>query len=1005
MKELSSSFQHNVIFRGILVTILFLASWIRVMAQEDNPNLDQLPRSLWDKVIPSTNQAQPASSVMTIGYWDNYNLGVDFGESNMAASLSNPAWYFTAYNTNGAHHTEDGLEWVFTTPNFGATLYGDPVVAYDSIGNLFYENMYGSGSIQGVKVIRSSDNGATWATAVAAASGNDKCWIACDQTSGPNANNVYVCMTNNNSGYFARSTDHGVTWQNTFNPTTQALPGMMVCVGANGNVQGGAVYVVTNSGSSSASIYTFYRSTDGGQTFTMMSAQPFSNYVGSFVNNRNSVQGMRTRPYPFIAADNSYGAHRGRLYLVYASNDPVGNDFKPDIWCRYSDDGGSSWSDALRVNDDADPQNNNQWHPAIWCDKETGRLYVQWMDTRDTPTSDSAFIYATWSADGGATFMPNQRISNKKMRIDCPTCGGGGTPRYQGDYNGIVSNNKVAMAGWTDFREGTFMSVTAYFPDFGLALSKPADTLLMPADSSLVDISVPEVKLYSDTVLLSATVNPVPTSGTMTVNFPSGTTITTFPGSKPLRVVLSGNVPLGTYQVIVKGAGPNGTPVHLRNLSLLVLDGNVVNLFTTASPNAVCAGGTSQLKASIYGGTPPYTYAWTPTSTLSNPAIANPLATPLTTTDYTVSVSDNASHTAAESVKVTINPAPPTPGAISGQFEVCKNTTTSHSIAYIPNATTYNWSVPAGATIVNGQGTITLVVSWTTTGGNLSVTAGNACGTSSASVKTITVVDPPQAPAQINGPNSVCRNSHVSFSVDSIPGILGYFWTVPAGVVIDSGQTTNTLYATWGLAAGELMIEAQNICGSSPQTVKIISITPSPGPAGIISGRDTVCMDKGGYVYTVPTITAADTYIWKLPQGASIKAGEGSQAITLAFANNAVSGELMVSGANACDTGSSRIKYLVLLNCSGIKEQTRAHFVSVFPNPTIGNINLTFNESSENVEILVLNMGGQVLLKQKFGDVASGISKHLDLTSLPGGIYYIKLTSKLGFQVEKVAKE
>ena len=53
--------------------------------------------------------------------------------------------------------------------------------------------------------------------------------------------------------------------------------------------------------------YRLYRSTDGGATFTLMSTNNFANYVGTYVNGRNSVQNMRTRPYPFITADNSYG--------------------------------------------------------------------------------------------------------------------------------------------------------------------------------------------------------------------------------------------------------------------------------------------------------------------------------------------------------------------------------------------------------------------------------------------------------------------------------------------------------------------------------------------------------------------------------------------------------------------------------------------------------------------------------------------------------------------------
>ena len=395
-------------------------------------NLDQLSLSMWNKMLTPGNNSV-TSTVITINNWDNFNLGIDFAESNITANPGIPTWYFTAYNTNIGHYSDDGLNWVSVVPDFGSTMKGNPVVAYDSLGNLFYANMYGTTtSILGLKVIRSSDNGITWGPGITALAGNDKCWIACDQTNGPNANNVYACMSNNNVGNFSRSTDHGQTFTSTFTPATQSIPGMMVCVGPNNNIQGGSVYVVTNSGTPFASVYTFYRSHDGGLTFTLMSSQQFSNYVGTDINGMNSVSGMRTRPYPMIAADNSYGPHRGRLYLVYASNDPPGNENMPDIFCRYSDDGGITWSVAKKVNDDASTQNNNQWHPAIWCDKNNGRLYVQWMDTRDTPTHDSAYIYATYSADGGMNFVANQRISNQKMKIYCPTCGGEGTPTLPG---------------------------------------------------------------------------------------------------------------------------------------------------------------------------------------------------------------------------------------------------------------------------------------------------------------------------------------------------------------------------------------------------------------------------------------------------------------------------------------------------------------------------------------------------------------------------------------------
>ena len=246
------------------------------------------------------------------------------------------------------------------------------------------------GGISGARVIHSTDNGQTWSSAVNAVSGGDKCWMAADQTDGPYANYVYATMTSTSfTGHnFARSTDQGASFTQTFASSSSPLPGAMPAVGANvinGDVSGGCVYFMTNESPTFSPTYKLYRSTDGGATFTLMSSSNFAGYVGTNINGRHSVENMRTRPYPFIAADNSYGPYRGRLYLVYASNTPAGSGNKPDIFCRYSTDQGATWSSAVVVNDDPNTTSNHQWHPSIWCDKETGRFFVKWMDTRDCP--------------------------------------------------------------------------------------------------------------------------------------------------------------------------------------------------------------------------------------------------------------------------------------------------------------------------------------------------------------------------------------------------------------------------------------------------------------------------------------------------------------------------------------------------------------------------------------------------------------------------------------------
>jgi len=58
------------------------------------------------------------------------------------------------------------------------------------------------------------------------------------------------------------------------------------------------------------------------------------------------------------------------------------------------------------------------------------------------------------------------------------------------------------------------------------------------------------------------------------------------------------------------------------------------------------------------GGTPPYTYSWTPIIGLNDASAANPNASPNSTTEYTVQVTDANGIIATDQVIVTVNPLP-----------------------------------------------------------------------------------------------------------------------------------------------------------------------------------------------------------------------------------------------------------------------------------------------------------------------------------------------------------
>ncbi|MEO6693624.1 MAG: T9SS type A sorting domain-containing protein [Ignavibacteria bacterium] len=498
----------------------------------------------------------------TAGY-DNFEIGIDNAEQMLVSNPRNPLQM--QFGVNGgsgqrAYYTIDGHDWTASNPAYHSSTCCDPWSAWDSLGVLHY----GSG-VSGQYVYNSTNAGQTYTAPVLSVTGNDRNTLATDQTNGPYTNYLYAAIT---PGNFSRSTDGGLTWTTTFS-SSNTVPGVMIAVGPAGSVQGGTVMYVTNTGSTANVTYNFFRSSDGGQTFDFRTSLNVAGHVGTLnTQGRLVINNGRTRPYPMIAMDNSYGPHRGRLYLVYASNVPAGNGNKPDVILQYSDDQGMTWSSRVTVNDNADPEASDQWFPAIWCEKETGRLYIKWYDTRLAPTTYGVNVYATYTDDGGQTFAPNQRLTTQTWTYPTPACGVNQNC-YRGDYDGMTANGKTSFSVWYDGRNGNYKNIGSYFPDYAMKVN-PASVTISSSNVTTFRVSVPSVKLYTDVTSFTASVVPTPASGALTVTFPNGNTLNTYPDSLLARINAAPGTTAGNYIVTVTGSGSNGTPIHKRTVSLVV---------------------------------------------------------------------------------------------------------------------------------------------------------------------------------------------------------------------------------------------------------------------------------------------------------------------------------------------------------------------------------------------------------------------------------------------------
>lgn len=212
---------------------------------------------------------------------------------------------------------------------------------------------------------------------------------------------------------------------------------------------------------------------------------------------------------------------------------------------------------------------------------------------------------------------------------------------------------------------------------------------------------------------------------------------------------------------------------------------------------------------------------------------------------------------------VSIN-VPSVSASISGPATgVCGSTGVAYTAAAVFSATGYNWSVPVGATITSGQGTQSIVVDFDGAygGGNVSVSATNACGVGSA--RNLNVSGAPGLPGVITGDITICPGqTGVAYGVSTVTGASSYLWSLPGGTTITSGQGTKDILATWGTnpASGlNLSVNASNGCGTSANrvlngiSISIAHCGPRFGDQGEITGLNVYpnpAADRATVVFT-----------------------------------------------------------------------------------------------------------------------------------------------------------
>ncbi|MBK9448523.1 MAG: SBBP repeat-containing protein [Bacteroidetes bacterium] len=435
----------------------------------------------------------------------------------------------------------------------------------------------------------------------------------------------------------------------------------------------------------------------------------------------------------------------------------------------------------------------------------------------------------------------------------------------------------------------------------------------------------------------------------------------------------------GTYTAIIPNSQVCDSVITI-NLTV-----NFVPFLTgfISGNSAICAGSSNTY---TFPAAPSATsYNWTLPSGWSGSSTTNTISTTATATGgiITVNGENNCGVSTDRTLNVAIIPIPAQPGSITGNIAVCPGSTNTYSIASVPGATSYAWTLPGGWSGSSSSNSLT--ASAGASGGNLTVIASNACGSSSAQSLPISIMAAPAQPGAISGNLSVCAGSENTYSITPVPGATSYTWSLPGGW--SGSSTTTSMTATAGTQGGTVSVTADDAsCHSIPQT---ITANISPGPATAFSAS------TNSLVTSFTDLSAAATaWAWDFGDWSTSTAQNPTHTYFLPFVYNVC---LTATAANGC---TERVcQYVPVNTVLGILDPTILN-VSVYPNPSTGLFRIVTDRKMEGH---VFDAQGKLVMISTY---PAGESL-LDLSGYAEGIYFVRLTkgvSEANFRLSKVGE-
>lgn len=370
-------------------------------------------------------------------------------------------------------------------------------------------------------------------------------------------------------------------------------------------------------------------------------------------------------------------------------------------------------------------------------------------------------------------------------------------------------------------------------------------------------------------------------NGTATANATTGGPFTYLWSPSGGTAATATGLSQGTYTCVVTGSNGCTTSVTAS------VTAPAAFASTTGTTPATCGNNNGTASVSVSGGTPGYTYLWSPSGGTS------PIATGLTAGVYTCTVTDANGCTAQFSATVNNSGAPSV--TLSTQTNVSCNggsngsATVSASGGSSPY--TYAWS-PSGGTSATATGL---------TAGTYTCLVTDALGCAQSA--TVTITQPALLTSVSSGTDPLCNSGATGTATVTPSGGTGpytYNWS-------PTGGTAATATA---LAAGNYTCTVTDANGCTSTSSVVLT---APSAYTITATQNNVSCNGGSNGVAAVTVTGATpgyTYAW-LPSG-----GTGSSATNLTAGGYTCT----VTDANGCtSTQTFSITQPAILNTSSVQ--------------------------------------------------------------------------------------